>query len=556
MKKSQENRASKKIIINSTLNEVRVAITERDKLDEFFIELPEKERIVGNIYFGKVTRIVQGINAAFINIGLKQDAFLHFSDVDESMEGFIKEEDEGEFLTDDEDSPQSIPEEKLNRPNNKDKKNQALRKNRGNQKVVKNQPTFSTKKSGQININLKEGQEVVVQVVREAYSSKGVKVSTRIGLPGRYVVLLPFDNIVGVSRKIFSFTERKRLRMLAKLSLPEGFGCIIRTAAAGKSEEELRKDWTSLLENWKEIEARIQKCKGPELVHQDMTLAASIIRDLFNNDIESVHVDSKKLHKEIITYLKRNSPNLVDKVFLVTDSRPIFDVFGIEKDLAQTYKRKVNLPSGGSIVIDQTEAMFVVDVNSGRTSEQEQEKNAYKTNSEAVREIARQVRLRDIAGMIIVDFIDMGHESNRKKLFHEMKSELTKDRAKTVVYPITQLGLMQMTRQRINQNITEKTSDICPMCSGSGRITSKVVLLNSIERWLKNFRQKSREFRITLMIHPNMAEYLTEGTISRISRIMIKYFVKIKIQQNINFSMDEFRFYSGKTEKDITKDFL
>jgi len=236
---------------------------------------------------------------------------------------------------------------------------------------------------------------------------------------------------------------------------------------------------------------------------------------------------------------------------------PVFDKFGIEKELETTSKRKVNLPSGGSIVIDQTEAMFIIDVNSGKsTVEDKHEQNAFVTNLEAVREIARQIRLRDIGGMILIDLIDVNRQKNKKKLLDEMRKELGKDRAKTMVYPLTQLSIMQITRQRINQNIGEKISDECPMCQGSGRVTSKGVVSNALERWLKNFRIHSKEFRLILHVHPHLATYLMDGTISRLSRLMIKYFVKIKVQQSDLLKMDDFRFFSVRQQKDITQDFM
>jgi ribonuclease G len=287
-----------------------------------------------------------------------------------------------------------------------------------------------------------------------------------------------------------------------------------------------------------------------------MELATSVIRDLFTKEVDKVHIDSKKLYKEIIQYLKWASPALVKKVELYDKKKSIFDSFEVQKELETTHKRKVDLQSGGSIVIDQTEAMTVIDVNSGRSiSEKQQEKTAFKTNLEALKEIARQIRLRDISGIIIIDFIDIKLESNKKKLFSDMKREISRDRAKTVVYPLTQLCLMQITRQRINQNISEKTSESCPMCHGSGRIASKAVLLNSIERWLKNFRLKSKEFRLILYVHPHVAAYLAEGKISKLSRLMIKYFVKIKIQQSEHVHIDQFSFHSVRKQKDVTADY-
>ncbi len=546
----------KEIIINTTLNEERIAITEDGKLAELFIELPDKEKSIGNIYLGKVTRIVQGINAAFVDIGLKQDAFLHFSDIDESMENLITDEDDAvKSKNHDRGKKKKRGEKPVKDSNiNENPLAEVLRTNNQN---IDSGIVFQTKKLGKFTINIQPGQNIIVQVVREAYSSKGVKVTTKIGIPGRYTVLLPFDNIIGISKKINIFQERKRLRQLARTVIPKEYGCIIRTAAMNKNDQELLNDFKSLLKIWEDIKEKLTKIDKPGLLYQDLEIATSIIRDLFTKDVKRVVVDSKKLYKEIITYLKSYSPHLINKVELYTNKESIFDAFGIEKQLESTYKRKVNLPSGGSIVIDHTEAMTIIDVNSGRSvSEDKQEQNAFLTNLEAIREIARQIRLRDIGGMILVDMIDVNKTKLKRKIFEEMRKELSRDRAKTMVYPLTQLSILQITRQRINQNIEEKISEECPMCHGTGRITSKSVVSNIIERWLKNFRIHSREFKLILQVHPHIANYLYEGTISRISRLMIKYFVKIKLQQNDNLKIDEFRFFSVRNQKDITQDYL
>jgi ribonuclease G len=613
----------KEIIINSAINETRVAITEDGDLAEFFIELPNKERYVGNIYFGRVNRIVTGINAAFIDIGLNQDAFLHFSDVEDNTEStFITEEDDDEELvienedisekieipindenTDltesndelddfdndeefenvevqytepalleiplhlnqenpyEQDKPQEQDKiQEQDKPQEQKQSTSRKKENSAQSKTddtnIENTTVFKTKRSGDIQINLIEGQNVIVQVTREAYANKGVKVTTKIALPGRYVVLLPYDNMLGVSRKIIAYPERRRLRALAKSFLPKGAGCIIRTASKGKIEEELKQDWEELIDVWNDIDQKVKKAVKPSIVYQDMQLANSVIRDLFTTNVQKVVLDSKKLYNETVNYLKRVSPHLESRVELYTGNKSIFEEYGVEKELAKTYKRRVNLYSGGDIVIDGTEAMTVVDVNSGKTYEREQERNAFRTNYEAAHEIAKQIRLRDLAGMILIDFIDMGEDSNKRKLFHEMKKELLKDRAKTVVYPLTQLSIMQITRQRINQNIVEKITDNCPMCKGTGRVTSKTVLLSEIERWLKNFRKNTSEFRIELIVHPNIAEFITQGTISTISKLMIKYFVKIKLQQSDSIQIDQFKFFSVRQQKEITSEYL
>jgi ribonuclease G len=538
----------KEIIINSAINEVRIAITEDSRLAEFFIETPDKEKSVGNIYLGRIKKIIPGINAAFVDIGQGQDAFLHFSDIEDSYDNLFIEEEED---TEDDDS--------LNEPDDyKDIFDEidSIGNKLSNQESFESNQTVIRAKKGSPEIAIEENQKTIVQIVREAYRSKGVKVTTRVSLPGRYVVLLPFDNVIGISKKISSFKERRRLRYLAKSALPKGSGCIIRTAALGKSENELLKDWESLISTWREIEAKIKKADGPTLLYNDMELATSIIRDLFTTDVHRVSVDSKKLFKEITNYIKWAAPGLINKVELYDEKKPIFDAFGIEKELESTYRSKLNLPTGGSIVIEHTEAMHVIDVNSGKsTSEHRQENTAINTNIEALKEIARQIRLRDLSGIILIDFIDVSKDQNRKRILNEMKRELGRDRAKTVVYPLTQLCIMQITRQRVNQTISEKMTDTCPMCHGRGRIASKSVLFNSIERWLKNFRAHSREFKINLYVHPHIAAYLTDGTLSRLSRLMIKYFVKIKLHQDENISVDSYKFESVKLMKDITQEF-
>ena len=574
----------KEIIINSAINEVRVAITEEGHLAEFFIEVPEREKLLGNIYYGQVSKIITGINAAFVDIGLSQDAFLHFSDVEDIKNNnefdnreFVNREhfeqvyndqnninnynNDELYVKQDSNNDNDIIEAELNDSDNIDKELESKKitkpLNVGN--VTKQFAIFETKRSGNVIIDLQEGKEVLVQVVREAYSHKGMKVSTKISLPGRYVVLLPFEKVIGVSKKIQSKTERRRLYNLAKKALPDGFGCIVRTASVGKSLDELIADWENLLITWKKVEEKIEvarKMQEPMLVYQDMLLAASIIRDYFKDDIYRVVVDSKRMFHSIIEYLKVHAPNLVDKVELYSGITPIFEVLGIDKELQRTNKRVLSLSNGGDIVIDKTEALTVIDVNSGRSTETEQEKNAVKTNMEAIREIARQLRLRDIGGIIIIDFIDMKNAENRRRIFNLMKNEMKYDTAKIVVYPLTQLGLMQITRQRINQNLGEKVSDICPVCFGTGRIASKSELLNSIEKWLKLFRMKSNEFKITLLVHPQIAEYLTEGQMTIISRLMIKYFVKISVQQNDSISIDKFRVISDRKQKDITNEYL
>jgi ribonuclease G len=402
-------------------------------------------------------------------------------------------------------------------------------------------PTFSTKRSGEVTINLQLKQKVIVQVTREAYHQKGVRVTTKVGMPGRNVVLMPFDESVGVSRKIVSMRERKRLRQTAREILPASMGCIIRTAAAGLDPSDVRRDFETLLEDWREIEADVRKSDEPRLLRQEAGTAHSVIRDLFKDDVAQVVVDDRKVYRDVRAYVERTAPHLHGKVELYTESRQIFDTFGIEKEVHQTHQRRVPLPSGGSIVLDHTEAMVVVDVNSGRASnERTQENNAVKTNFEAAREVAKQLRLRDIGGIIMVDFIDMQVEENRRKLITEMKRETSRDRAKTVVYPITQLGIMQLTRQRIRQSMAERMSDDCPLCFGTGKVQNPATTLATIDRWLRNYRARTWSLRVTIKAHPYVVHFLQRNRSQSLWKWLRSYFLFVRLEEDDEMEAGEF----------------
>jgi ribonuclease G len=408
-----------------------------------------------------------------------------------------------------------------------------------------------------VTIALEKGQDVIVQVTRESYASKGVRVSTKVGLPGRFLVLLPLDPSIGISRKVQNMKERRRLRRIAKSILPEGYGCIIRTVAQDKDEELISQDLMRQIDIWRSIEAKLKQVEAPALLYKDQSVANTVMRDLFTPDTTRVVIDSKVLFKEIREYVEWAAPALVDKVELYSGNRPIFDEFGVEKELEKMFQRKIYIPSGGYIIMDQTEAMMVIDVNSGRyAGNKEQELNALRTNLESAREIARQIRLRDIGGLIVVDFIDLYDEKNRKKVYDELKKDMRRDRAKSVVLPMTQFGLVQMTRQRVRQQILQTISEPCPTCSGSGLVQSKSTVMRRIERWLKHFKENSREFRLTLTAHPSIIDYLTEGGVSRLTKLMLKYFVRVKVVPDESLAVDEFHFFSLRQQTDITEKYM
>lgn len=536
----------KDIIINSTANEHRIAILEDGKLAELFVETPGKERMVGDIYFGKVAKVMPGIRAAFIDVGLQQDAFLHFSDIGSSLSEY-------NALFDEEDDDEDSPDESVQATHVPGLGGGAaapdVEKRRGG-------PPNGNRDRGERrgpDINLEKGQEILVQITKEPIGKKGVRVTSEISLPGRFLVLLPFDGKIGVSKKLVDYKEKRRLRKVVRSILPEGFGAIIRTVAEGKEDALIKQDLEEQIRVWRTIEKAVKTETAPALVYKDMTTTSSVIRDLFGDKVEHVVVDDRKLIKEIKAYVQWMSPDMLDRVELYKSKEPIFDKYGVEKDILALMSKKVWLKSGGYVIIEKTEAMTVIDVNSGRyAAKREQELNSLRTNLEASREICRQLRLRDIGGIIVIDFIDLDDEKNKKKVYDEMKKELRKERAKVTVLPLTDFGLMQITRQRIRQNVQMSFSDTCPTCGGTGLVQSKTSTLNQIERWIKRFKSESREFRVQLRVNPAIAIYLTHGTISRLTKIMFKFFVRVKLVEDPALPMDEFRFISVKQDKDIT----
>ena len=544
----------KEIVINSTANEHRIAILEDGKLAELFVETPGKERMVGDIYLGKIAKVMPGIRAAFIDIGLQQDAFLHFSDIGSSLSEYnaLFEDDD-----DDEGEPASAPQA-----------GSAGAAGTTPAETPVSAPPAESRRDGHRNgegsrhsrpdreVNLQKGQDILVQITKEPVGKKGVRVTSEISLPGRFLVLLPFDGKVGVSKKLADFKEKRRLRRLVRPMLPEGFGAIIRTVAEGKEDNLIRQDLEELLRVWSNIQKAVKTENPPALVYKDMATTSSVIRDLFGDRVERVGVDDKKLFKEIKAYVQWMSPDMLDRLEYYKGKEPIFDKYGVEKDIQTLMSKKVWLKSGGYIFIEKTEAMTVIDVNSGRyAAKREQELNSLRTDLEAAREMTRQLRLRDIGGIIVIDFIDLEDEKNKKKVYDEVKKELKRDRAKATVLPLTEFGLMHITRQRIRQNVQMSLSDACPTCGGTGLVQSKTSTLNQIERWIRRFKSESREFRLQLRVNPNTAIYLTQGTISRMTKIQFKFFVKVKVVPDPALAMDDFHFISAKQNKDITEQY-
>jgi ribonuclease G len=513
----------KEIIINSSTTQTRVAITEDGNLVDFFVDYPENRRMVGDIYLGKVARVLPGIKAAFIDIGMKHDAFLHFSDIGITTP-LLKD-----MLSEDDDDLDDLDSDEDN--GNGDRHRQ---------------------RNIQIP-QLKKGEKIIIQITKEPVNNKGVRVSSSVSLPGRFCVLLPFDNKIGVSKKIQDFKERKRLRSIARSILPPNYGLIIRTVAKNQNEDHLKDDLSNLLKTWKEIEATVKNEEPPALIYQDLNTTSSVIRDLFTSDVSKVFIDSKKLYKQTKNYVTLVQPALAEKIEPYKSNTPIFDSFKIEEQIKTLMGRKVPLPSGGYLIIEHTEAMVVIDVNSGRYAKsKEQELNSLKTDLEASREIARQLRLRDIGGIIVIDFIDLEEDKNRKKIYDELKREFRKDRAKVSVIPMSDFGLVQITRQRIRQNIMQAIKDVCPTCLGTGLVTKQSHLVHDLEEQLSKIRRNTKERSIIIKAHPTVIAKLAESKVSSLTKLQFKFLMRIRIEEDELIPPGIYKFYSKKTGEEIT----
>jgi ribonuclease G len=498
----------KEIFINESMGETRIAIQEDSQLVEVYVEKQDKHRMVGNVYKGKVENVLPGMQAAFVDVGYDLNAFLPFSEICNN-----------EYIIED----------------------------RGNKKGKNNH------RYDNIEVDLKKDQEIFVQIIKEPFAGKGPRVTTEVALPGRLLVLVPHANYIGISKKIWDKYERRRLKKVAQRLRQEDVGIIIRTVAEGKSEEHIENDFNQLLETWHRIQTKADRTEAPVIVYEDLETASSVVRDLLTPDVEKIIIDSKRLYRKTQRYLEDISPSLLERLELYKLKAPLFESFGIESEIEKLMRPKVWLKSGAYLIIEKTEAMVVVDVNSGRfVGKKLHEDNSLKINLEAAREVARQLRLRDLSGLIVIDFIDMRFEENRKKVYHEIRKELRKDRAKVAVAPITEFGLLEMTRQRIRLSLLDSMSEPCPSCNGSGRIISQETLVTRIDHWLRRYKSKYRSLRLRLQLHPENAQYLGGEKKHILRGLMWQNFVHLKIEENVELAQDDFRFIRTKDGEDVT----
>jgi ribonuclease G len=389
-----------------------------------------------------------------------------------------------------------------------------------------------------------------VQILKEPIAAKGPRLSCELSLPGRFVVLTPFNDIVAVSRKIHSSEERRRLQKIVEAIKPKNFGVIVRTAAEGKNTAELHEDLMSLASSWKSIQQNLKGAVAPCKILSEQTKTTSILRDLLNEDFNKIVINDKNIFNDTKSYIQRIAPNKIDIVSYYHNGAPIFDHFGITKQVKAAFGKTVNLPSGAYLIIEHTEALHVIDVNSGYKSvSNNQEQNAMETNLEAAEEIARQLRLRDIGGIIVVDFIDMKFPENKRKLVEAMEGFMRTDRAKHAVLPISKFGLMQITRQRMKPEMNINTQEVCPSCNGTGKISSTLILEDEIEKNL-SYLIMQKHSGLTVVVHPILYAYLTKGFFSIRRKWRWKYKQKINVIANNNYHLTEFHFFD-KNEEEI-----
>jgi ribonuclease G len=513
---------NKELIINASAEGVEIALLEDKKLVELHYERGQDHFAVGDLYLGKVKKLMPGLNAVFVDVGYEKDAFLHYTDLSPYLKSLIK------F------SKQSVD------------GNTTWGDDFGK---FKNEPEIL--KSGKITEVFTGKPEILVQILKEPISSKGPRLSCEVSLPGRFVVVTPFNDVVAISRKIHSAEERKRLQKIVEGIKPKNFGVIVRTAAEGKTAAELHTDILELEKMWISMQHNLKGAKAPQMVLSEQDKTTSILRDLLSESFQKIVVNDKKILAVTKEYIARISPEQEEIVTLHTATQNIFETYGVAKQVKSSFGKTVNLNSGAYLIIEHTEALHVIDVNSGtRSPEAGQEQNALATNLEAAAEIVRQMRLRDLGGIIIIDFIDMKLPDNKKQLFDAMEGYMANDRARHTLLPLSKFGLMQITRQRLRPELNISTAEVCPTCNGTGSIGPSILLADDIEKDLKYIVSQGIR-KLTLQVHPILEGWLTKGGFFKasIARKWEKaHKVKLTVVADNNAPLTKYNFYDAQTE--------
>jgi ribonuclease G len=512
---------SNELIISATQDGCRIALLKDKTLVEFHQEEQGSKFQVGDIYLGAVKKVVPGLNAAFIDVGYDKDAFLHYLDLGpqfSSLQKFTK----------------LVRGKKMN-----------------GGRLDKFNPEPDIDKHGKINQQLTKNQVIPVQVVKEPISTKGPRLSCELSLAGRYLVLVPFSNAVSVSKKITSSEERKRLLRLIQSIKPENFGVIIRTVAEGKDVAELDRDLRGMVKTWEEGMTRLPSANPRDKIIGELDKTSSLLRDMLNESFDNVHVDDKKIFEDVKNYVKTIAPDKEKIVKLYTGKAKIFEHYGIEKQIKSAFGQSVSLRGGGYLIIEHTEALHVIDVNSGNKSnrEENQETTALSVNIEAAKEIARQLRLRDMGGIIVVDFIDMRNQDNKKLIYKTMRDEMAADKAKSTVLPLSKFGLMQITRERVRPQMNIATKEVCPTCGGTGKITASILVSDLVEKNVEHLFVKQNEKDLVLALHPYLYAYFTKGLFSRRVKWYFKYRRWVTMVTDTSMGITEFKFLNKEGEE-------
>lgn len=512
---------SNELIISATQDGCRIALLKDKTLVEFHHEEEGSKFTVGDIYLGTVKKVVPGLNAAFIDVGYDKDAFLHYLDLGPqfgSLQKFTK----------------LVRAKKIN-----------------GGKLDKFQSEQDIDKHGKITQQVSKGQLIPVQIVKEPISTKGPRLSCELSLAGRYLVLVPFSNVVSVSKKITSGEERKRLLRLIQSIKPENFGVIIRTVAEGKEVAELDRDLRTMVKTWEEGMSRLPTANPRDKIIGELDKTSSLLRDMLNESFDNIQVDDKKVFEDVKTYIHTIAPDKEKIVKLYTGKAKIFEHFGIERQIKSAFGQTVSLKAGGYLIIEHTEALHVIDVNSGNKSnrEENQETTALSVNIEAAKEIARQLRLRDMGGIIVVDFIDMKSIENKKTIFNIVKNEMEDDKAKSTVLPLSKFGLMQITRERVRPQMNIATKEVCPTCNGTGKITASILVSDLIEKHIDHLLTKQNETHLVLALHPYLHAYFTKGLMSQRVRWYFKYKRWVRMIKDTSMGITEFKFLNKEMEE-------
>ncbi|PLX11907.1 MAG: ribonuclease E/G [Marinilabiliales bacterium] len=515
---------STELVIDVTPSEIAIALLENKQLVELNNEKRNLQFSVGDIYLAKVKRIMPGLNAAFIDVGYDKDAFLHYLDL----------------------GPQF-------RTLNKFVKSSLSRKGKAPAiPKIKIEPDID--KNGKITDVIKSGQLVLVQIAKEPISTKGPRLSSEISIAGRNLVLIPFSDKVSISQKIESHDEKKRLKKLVESIKPKNYGVIVRTVAEGKKVAVLDSELRGLVEKWETAFQKITHGNVPRLVISELNRTSAVLRDVLNGSFNNIFVNEDTIYRQLKDYIATIAPEKGKIVKLFEGEQPIFDHYGVDKQIKSSFGKTVSFKSGAYLIIEHTEAFHVIDVNSGNRSKlgEDQESNALEVNLAAANEIARQLRLRDMGGIIVVDFIDMHSGDNKQRVYEKMKDAMSADRTKHNILPLSKFGLMQITRQRVRPELNLEVMEKCPSCKGTGEITPSILLIDDIENYLSFLIKEANYKGITLKVHPFIAGYLQYGLFSRKLKWLLKFKKKVKIEAVNSYQLLEFHFFDSNGE--IIKD--